>query len=217
MKKIIQILSLFLFILSQNLFAQEDYDEWDNSLEIVYENLFNGNMFSEEIITSEGLLTSFQDGYVELKAPEVPEEFSIPIDLTWTRDLQIEFEMKFVGGYDYVASGIDIEYYNFDFDEVALAYTSFGITANQKYLIYDVAEIDGDHYLIQDWKESRYINHGEFNKYTIRKTGDFVCYFINEVLIKKTDRGVKEGNFLNIFCGEGSTIAIDRVSVAYKK
>ncbi|MCR9249355.1 MAG: CHAT domain-containing protein [bacterium] len=216
------ILLLFTTTLAFHSQGQNKYSDfgYQNGGVIFYET-FQANTNGYPTGSDNKYEKSFEDGYYKVKSkqndyfPEASFNKDNIFKIDQERDYQIEAEIKYVSGIDNNANAL---LFGKATEKSASGFTSqfrFGFSGNGKITI-DNYNADSRSFTdILGWTPSKALNPNDFNKLTIRKTGNKMYYFVNQALVHTSDKIKFYGQNLGVMPNSGSEIHLKNLIAGY--
>ena len=125
-----------------------------------------------------------------------------------SKDFEIESAIKFVNGNDNKQISLV-----FGKDPSVWSRFNFGFSGNGYYTI--DKSYNNEHSTIVEWTFSKLIKTQSFNKFTVRKLGNTVYFYINESLVYNMPFSPLYGNAFGFQTPNGTEIAIDFLRISY--
>lgn len=198
-------------ITSSNTLSYAKYDDVKRSdLKAEYREDFDASNIDWEFYSAGERHGKIQDGYFEYIAMNDRSQLTYQpiIGMDWSRDWQIETSIKFLKG---EANSMYSLIWN-DNGRTSDRY-QFGLTGNGHYSLFFY---DGSKYNpIVPFTESDIIKKNDFNKLTVRKTGNTYNYFVNETLVSTQQFQDVTRMGIGFYVPGNSSIQADYLEVAY--
>lgn len=129
-------------------------------------------------------------------------------NMDWSKDWQMETEMKFVQG----SESEPIEF-SWNYAQSFSVEHHFGFTANGSFQLRITAGTNEE--ITVPLTATQIVNKTDFNKLTVRKVGEVVYYFLNERLVSAEKAYEIKHNEVSFSVPGNTTMQIDYLDVAY--
>jgi len=199
-------------LFSINGIAQSNYSDYSsNQKSLIYQNDFNSS--SDDWATGSfdnGCREShITNGHYELSSKCTdtnPVHWTNLAVIDYSKDFEIESAIKFVSGENDNSNGI---FWGRNTDGYRFRFTFSG---NGQYKI---DRYNGTWYNFKSWTAASCINKTDFNKLTIRKIGDNLYFFMNEIFVHMMAFEPFFGQQIGFQVNQNSTIWVDYLTVNY--